>query len=77
MNEIKNGKSQDIIPVPKGKIAKKYLNNSIEIELDIESSNNKLLIHFLAVDCEIKIEENRKHQKVNVFKISNFNYEAF
>ena len=77
LNEIKNGKSQDIIPAPKGKIITKYLKNSIEIELNIEKSNNKLLIHFLPIDCEIKIEEDRPNTRVNVFKISNFNYEAF
>ena len=77
LNEIKNGKSQDIIPAPKGKIATKYLNNSIETELNIERLNNKLLIHFLSVDCEFKIKEDRPNARVNVFKISNFNYEAF
>ena len=62
---------------PLGVVFTKYLNNSIKAELTFYSEK-KLIIHFLSLDCEIKIEKkDEKKTTFNIYNISNYNYEAF
>ena len=64
------------IDIPTEEVSTQNLTYSKSIELDFKSDNNLLLIHILSIDCEIKVDVKSKNN-INVYKISNYNYNAF
>ena len=85
LNKINNYKnsSPNLDLNQTGIVLIKYI-NSKNIELEFET-NNKLLLHFLSIDCEISIEAEYKKKKIDkeikedidVMQISYYNYGAF
>ena len=64
------------IDIPTGEVSVQNLKVSETIELNFNSDEKILLIHILSIDCQIKLES-VENNNVKVYKINNYNYNAF
>ena len=71
---ISKVKDKEIDYEPIGRVYTINFKNS-KFQLNF-NSDKKLLIHFLSIDCQIQLNE-INNKEVNVYKISNYNFNAY